>query len=120
MSQPTLVDMEPIGPLVPKWILTLAWMIALTATGFVLYWLTTLPRVALSPAMLLVFALSAAFVWVEKLRWGVVKPFTCVACLTGWFALILAYWSHADYWILYLPLGLFVGSMWEGIKMRWL
>lgn len=112
--------MIPTPDLIPKWILTLAWCIVLTAAGFVLYWLATMPRVALSPAMILLFALSGAFVWVEVLKWGSVKPFTCVSCMTGWIALILAWWSHTDYWFMYLLVGKFIGCMWEGIRMKWL
>lgn len=112
--------METSGLHVPKWMLVAAWMIVLTAAGFGLWWLTTLPRVALSPAMIIVFALSAAFVWVEILKWGSVKPFTCVSCMTGWLSLILAFWSHTDYWLLYLFVGKFVGCMWEAVRMRWL
>lgn len=118
MSLPTIVD--PKIDAVPKWMLTLAWMLVVVAAGFGVWWLSTLPHWPLSPVMVLLFALSAAFVWVEKLKWGSVRPFTCVGCLTGWFALILAWWSHADYWFMYMPFGVFVGSLFDAIKLRWL
>jgi hypothetical protein len=112
--------MEPTSLLVPKWMSTAAWMIVLCAIGFGVWCLSKVSHAPLSPVMVIVLALASAFVWVEKLRLGTVKPFTCCSCLTGWFALILAWWSHADYWFLYLPLGVFVGSMWEAVKMRYL
>lgn len=68
----------------------------------------------------IVFALSLAFVWVEVLKIGSVKPFTCTKCMCGWFALILGFFFHADFWYLLMPLGVFVGAMYEGIRMRWL
>jgi hypothetical protein len=68
----------------------------------------------------LAFSLACAFVWVDILKWGVVKPFNCIKCMTGWIAVILAFSHHVEFWPLYLPLGLFVGAMFDGIKMRWL
>lgn len=68
----------------------------------------------------LIFALACAFVWVELLKWGSVKPFNCVKCLTGWFSLILAAIFHVPHFYLYLPLGLFVGAIFSAIQMRWL
>jgi len=70
--------------------------------------------------LVLISALSMAFTWVEVLKWGVIKPFNCVKCLTGWFALILALLFHVEFWYLYLFIGLFVGAMWSAISMRWL
>jgi hypothetical protein len=66
------------------------------------------------------FALACAFTWVEILKCGVIKPFNCLKCMCGWFALILAFAFHVEFWYMYLPAGLFVGAMFEGIKMRWL
>jgi len=68
----------------------------------------------------ILFAISLAFVWVEVLKWGSVKPFNCIKCLTGWFALILAFTFHVEFWPFYLPAGLFIGAMFEAIHMRWL
>ena len=67
-----------------------------------------------------VFSLACAFVWVEVLKWGVTKPFNCVKCMCGWFSLGLALIFHTPHWYLYLPLGVFVGAMYSGIKMRYL
>lgn len=74
----------------------------------------------MTPTQIILFALSLAFVWVDILRWGIHKPFNCCKCMTGWFALLLAGVSGADYWYLYAPLGVFAGAMFEGIRMRWL
>lgn len=66
------------------------------------------------------FALSLAFAWVEVLKWGSVKPFNCLKCMCGWFAMILAFMFHVEFWYMYLPAGLFAGAMFEGVRMRWL
>lgn len=66
----------------------------------------------------ILFALSIAFVWVEILRWGVTKPFSCLKCMTGWTALILAYCFDTPYWPFYLFAGLFAGAMYSAIQMR--
>lgn len=72
----------------------------------------------LTGCQVIFFALASAFTWVEVLKWGSVRPFNCVKCLTGWFALILAFIFHVECWYMYLPVGLFVGAMFEGIRMR--
>lgn len=77
-------------------------------------------RGSMTGLQVIVFALSLAFVWVEVLKWGSVKPFNCVKCLTGWFALILAFTFHLEFWYLYLPVGVFAGAMFDAIRMRWL
>lgn len=101
----------------------LNWVIVILVLGGIWYLLNgwsfpTLPR--MSGYLVLFFALSIAFAWVEVWKWGSVKPFNCVKCLTGWFALLLAITFHTPFWYLYLPAGLFVGSMFSAIKMRWL
>jgi hypothetical protein len=68
----------------------------------------------------IVFSLACAFVWVDILKWGITKPFNCTKCMTGWFSLLFAFMFHVPFWPMYLIAGLFVGSMFEGIKMRWL
>lgn len=80
-----------------------------------------LPATKPMPGELVVlFGLSAAYVWVDVLKWGVVKPFNCLTCLSGWFCLILAFVFHTHYWYLYLPLGAFAGGLYSSVKMRWL
>jgi hypothetical protein len=77
-------------------------------------------RPVMPGALVLFFGLSLAFTWVEKLKWGVTKPFNCVPCMTGWLSLLLAIVFHTEFWYLYLPAGLLVGSVFSTIKMRWL
>lgn len=74
----------------------------------------------MSGLQVLVFSLACAFVWVEILKWGVTKPFNCIPCMTGWVAVIMAFTFHVDFWYLYLPLGLYIGSMFSAITMRYL
>jgi hypothetical protein len=84
-------------------------------------YLPTLPeRGTMTGLQVVIFSLACAFVWVDIMKWGVTKPFTCLKCMTGWFTVIFAFSHHVEFWPLYLPLGLFVGAMFEGIKMRWL
>lgn len=68
----------------------------------------------------LFFALALAFMWVEVMHWGYKKPFSCVKCMSGWFALILALTFHTHFWYLYPFAGVFVGAMWSAVKMKWL
>ena len=68
----------------------------------------------------LFFSLACAFTWVNVLKWGVTKPFNCIKCMSGWIALSFALIFHVDHWYLYLPAGLFVGALFEGIKMKFL
>lgn len=69
---------------------------------------------------IIILALSLAFCQVEILHFGSVKPFNCIKCMTGWYALILGLiWTGwTGLWM--LPVGVFVGAIFEAIKMRWL
>jgi hypothetical protein len=80
--------------------------------------LPTVPQ--MTGLQVLIFSLACAFAWVDVLRWGVIKPFNCLKCMTGWISILFAFSHHVQFWPLYLPLGLLVGAMFEGIKMRWL
>lgn len=109
-----------------NWLLFLSFAGAVVAL-FVIQWKRPLitdyipERGTMTGLQAIIFALSFAFMWVEVLKWWKqIKPFNCIKCLTGWAALILAFTFHVEFWPLYLPLGLFIGSMFEGIKMRWL
>lgn len=83
--------------------------------------LPSLPeRGTMTGLQVIVFSLACAFVWVEVLRWGHVKPFNCLPCMTGWFSLIFSFSHHVEFWPLYLPLGLATGAMFEAVRMRWL
>ena len=77
-------------------------------------------RGTMTGLQVIIFALAFAFTWVEVLKWGSVKPFNCLKCMTGWIAVILAFTFHVEFWYMYLPVGLFAGAMFEGIRMRWL
>lgn len=104
------------------------WFLFLSFIGaiVVLFWhrqwiIDKLPHVPqMTGLQVIVFALAIAFTWVEVLKWGVTKPFNCLKCMTAWAAVILAFAFHVEFWLMYLPVGLFVGSMFEGIRMRWL
>ncbi len=107
------------------------WVLFLSFVGavIVLIWhrhelgnyLPSLPeRGTMTGLQVIVFALSFAFMWVEVLKWGSVRPFNCIKCLTGWVAVILAFTFHVEFWYMYMPVGLFVGAVFGGIKMRWL
>ena len=69
---------------------------------------------------ILIIALSLAFCQVEVLHFGSVKPLNCIKCMTGWYALTIGSWYLGWHAVVYLPLGVFVGAMFEAIKMRWL
>ena len=65
--------------------------------------------------------LVAAFNQVEILHFGSVKPFNCVKCLTGWYSFMFACIAHYGWQsLIFLPVGVFIGAMFEAIKMRWL
>ena len=86
----------------------------------------------------IVFAsLSIAFCWVEFINPIGFKPFNCIKCMTGWISFTIAVLSFTyESKCLYLPnhypivgylyglemlaIGVFVGAMFEGAKMRWL
>lgn len=69
--------------------------------------------------LVVIIALSLAFTVKDVLHWNV-KPYNCTKCLTGWFSFFIALIFHTPYWYFYLFIGLFVGAMFEAIKMRWL
>lgn len=49
------------------------------------------------------------------------KPFNCIKCMTGWFALVLAVLcGYGFISVLLCAAGLFMGALFEAIKMRWL
>lgn len=102
-------------------ILQWAFVLTLGAGAWWLFRNVTLPspEPMTGPAVI-VFAHACAFLWVEVLHWGSVKPFNCVKCLTGWFALILAFVFHVPHFYLYLPLGVFAGAIYSAIQMKFL
>lgn len=105
-----------------NWLLFLLFVVACLATIKYRHYISGhLPeRGTMTGLQVIVFSLAFSFMWVEVLKWGSVKPFNCIKCLTGWVALILAFTFHVGFWMFYLPVGVTIGAMFEGIKMRWL
>jgi hypothetical protein len=69
---------------------------------------------------ILLLALSLAFCQVEVIQFGSVKPFNCIKCMTGYYALALGCIEQGWHGLWYLPLGVFIGAIFQAIKMRWL
>ncbi len=69
--------------------------------------------------LVIIFSLSIAFLIVEFFHIPK-KPFNCYKCLTAWISVIMAFCFGTEYWYFYLPLGMFAGAMFSGIKMRYL
>jgi len=78
-------------------------------------------------------SLSIAFCWVHYINvWlanillynpvnpFINKPFTCIKCMCGWFALLIGCYIHGAQGLLMLPAGVFTGAMFEAFTMRWL
>lgn len=109
-----------------NWLLFLLFVGAVVVLIWHRHWigqrLPSLPeRGTMTGLQVIVFSLAFAFTWVEVLGWWKrIKPFKCLKCMTGWLALILAFTFHVEFWYMYLFVGLFVGAVFEGIKMRWL
>lgn len=73
------------------------------------------------PLFALLVALSTAFAIVHFLKpFPRTKLFTCVPCVTGWIALILAYLFNVPYYLAYAPIGVLIGGLFEKIQMRYL
>ncbi|MGN6416101.1 MAG: hypothetical protein ACTHMC_01325 [Pseudobacter sp.] len=80
-----------------------------------------------SVLLILFYSLSLAFCWgnvimpVLKRYLKLGKPFTCTMCMTGWFALILGLIAGFGWeCVLVMAAGVFIGGLFEAIKMRWL
>lgn len=101
--------------------IALNWIIFLALIAGLYFAWPYIPRIhtpVISVPLTLLFALSCAFTVVEVLKIGSVKPFNCIKCLTGWFALIIALCFHNQWWYFMLPCGLFVGGLFEAVKMK--
>ncbi len=99
-----------------KWIIT----ISIIVLAFIYAKKISFPQLSLSSFEIIFTALSIAFTWVEILKWGVTKPFNCLKCMTGWAALIIGCLCIGWHGIIYLPIGLFIGSIFSAIQMRYL
>lgn len=63
-----------------------------------------------------------AFVVVEyrpNIRLFQRKPFNCLPCMSGWLTMGVAWWTGEQWWW-YFFIGVFIGSIFNSIKMRWL
>ncbi len=93
----------------------------------------------MSTTEIIIASLAMAFCWVEYFNQIKFRPFNCIKCMTGWFSFALALGGHLVWyytkdgehtWIVYclilgsairtMAIGVFVGMIWENIKMRWL
>jgi len=107
-----------------NWLLFLLLVGGIAALIWHRHWISqrlpSLPeRGTMTGPQVIFFSLALAFAWTE-LKLARHKPLNCLKCMTGWLALILAFTFHVQFWYIYLPVGLFAGGMFEGIKMRWL
>lgn len=94
--------------------------IAIVAGIFCLFKYATLPVIHPTHAEVIILGFSCAFVWVYVLKWGSVKPFNCVTCMTGWCSLIIGCWSIGLWGIVYMPVGMTVAALYSEVRMRWL
>lgn len=100
-----------------RWLLFIA-AIALVALGCSYVPAITINRPTFTAGQVMLYSFSLAFVWVEILRWGNRKPFTCMKCMVGWFALLLAVLSGVDHWYMFPAIGVTIGGIFEAIKMK--
>ena len=82
----------------------------------------------MTPIEVIVNALAIAFCWVNyvytplviKLKRKAIKPFSCVKCMTGYAALAIGCTLYGWAGLLFLPVGVFAGAMYEAVTMRYL
>ena len=76
----------------------------------------------MTPIEILLSALALAFCWVEFINpFKKTKPFNCTMCMSGWFAGSLALFAgYQISTILFIACGVFIGALFEAIKMRWM
>lgn len=79
-----------------------------------------LPELHLTAFQIVLLSFSFAFTWVYIFKWGSVKPFTCVTCMSGWFALIIGYWCFHWWGIALMPSAMTFAALYSEIRMRWL
>jgi hypothetical protein len=107
--------MKVLGAII-QWIIMLAVIVGIV----LLFKHVRLPAITLSSIEIIILAFSCAFVWVYVLKWGVIKPFNCVTCMTGWFSLIIGCWAIGKWGVVYMPVGMTVAALYSEIRMRWL
>ena len=69
---------------------------------------------------IIILALSLAYCWVDVLRIGKVRPFNCIMCMTGWFALLCGVVEYGVKGAMFMPVGVFTGMLFENLRMRYL
>lgn len=79
-----------------------------------------IPELNLYAYQVVILSFCFAFTWVYIFKWGSVKPFTCVTCMSGWFALIIGYWCFGWWGIALMPVAMTVAALYSEIRMRWL
>ena len=75
----------------------------------------------MTPIEIILSGLSLAFCIVEvlRLKWLQFKPFNCMMCMTGWCSFTISLLAGHTYTsILFLACGVFVGAMFEALKMK--
>jgi hypothetical protein len=79
-----------------------------------------LPSLNLLPYQVVLLSFCFAFTWVYIFKWGSVKPFNCVTCMSGWFALIIGYWCFGWMGIALMPVAMTTAAIYSEVRMRWL
>lgn len=86
--------------------------------------LNSVRDIATNEGMVLFLGLAISFIAVEyrpRIKLLNRKPFNCVKCMTGWCSVGIAFVFGYEWNALwFLPLGVFIGAMFEGIRMRYL
>lgn len=75
----------------------------------------------MTPIEIILSGLSLAFCIVEVLDFKrfKIKPFSCLMCMTGWCSFTISLLAGHTYTsILFLACGVFVGAMFEALKMK--
>lgn len=123
--QPTSVAGEPIPApatsilsTIVQWLFILGLIVGIYFLGKVIS--IKLPSINLQPYQIVILAFSFAFTWVYIFKWGSVKPFSCCTCLSGWFALLIGYWSEGWWGVIYMPIAMTFAAIYSEIRMRWL
>lgn len=73
----------------------------------------------MTPAQILIFAVSLSFCITQVWKPIKSKPFNCMMCMSGWISLIGCIWFGAA-GLLFFPVGCFAGAMVEAVIGRWL
>jgi hypothetical protein len=62
-----------------------------------------------------------AFTWVYILKiFPRIKPFNCITCMSGWFALVLGVICVGWSGIIYMPVAMTFAAIYSEVRSRWL